>query len=90
MTADHTPERLSAGERRALHNALAFHTNPGLARMQAVDDVVPAVERILAAHLADVEARLAAVEALADTFQGTAVPLRQLRAALTPDPSEPA
>jgi hypothetical protein len=61
-----------------------------LANIPTVARRIAAVERILAAHLADVEARLAAVEALADTFQGTAVPLRQLRAALTPDPSEPA
>jgi hypothetical protein len=73
VTADHTPERLSAEERRA-HNALAFHTQPGLARIQAVDDVAPAVERILAAHLADVEARLAATSGSATRGSRPAAP----------------
>jgi hypothetical protein len=76
VTADHTPERLSAEEREVL--ILAHHQSwhvgcPGCGAMTrdftTVNRMIaPAVERILAAHMADVKARLAAVEALADEY----------------------
>jgi hypothetical protein len=90
VTADHTPERLSAEEREALDAAdsiLSLLAHRGLIDSdmnredvrQASDrlarlrprggTVADHFDRILAAHLADVEARLAAVEALADRWQ---------------------
>jgi hypothetical protein len=60
VTADHTPERLSetacrAADRHCREVGEHWHK--------------AAVERILAAHLADVKARLAAAEACADSMQ---------------------
>jgi hypothetical protein len=101
VTADHTPERLSEEERRALADS-AFKSIGcnGYGVHRVIDaGMFTTTERILAAHLADVEARLAAVEALCDEADEVpplhsmiprgCVRVSEVRAVLHPDPSGP-
>jgi hypothetical protein len=97
VTADHTPERLSEPDKRLI-GCTCWSVVPGRSR-HARSCPGDAVERILAAHLADVEARLAAVEALCDEADEVpplhsmiprgCVRVSEVRAVLHPDPSGP-
>jgi hypothetical protein len=102
VTADHSPERLSAEDRAGLAAAIHarnefdhdqcdhgtytgghMHGQPYAMCERAASEhsiVTATVERILAAHLADVEARLAAVEGYRDILSRSDREYRRMHA----------